>query len=278
MNSMEIIHGGTRSADAIVCNLHSHMKTTPRFLCLLSTLCLALGTGHARADATITSLPYTISSPGVYTVGSNLSVTGANGITITSDDVVVDLAGHTITGASNTQYAGVLCFTSASSNQPRRNLVVKNGTIRGFKLGVYLTGTANDKDTGAILPAVGFRVSDVTVIGSGASVERCIITELGVATATGLAAPCGIFVQGGFVVKDNYVSNLRGNNNNGSNTGIYAANGGISVTAFVLSNNVEGVDDGVIFEYGVYRNNIVTAISFPYTCTPGTTTNGGGNL
>ncbi len=56
--------------------------------------------GGATAVGTkITSLPYTISSPGFYYLTGNLSYTGSgNGITVSSDDVTLDLMGFRLSG------------------------------------------------------------------------------------------------------------------------------------------------------------------------------------
>jgi parallel beta-helix repeat protein len=72
----------------------------------------------------ITSLPYTISTSGSYYLVKNLSHTGSGtAITISANDVTLDLCGFELSGAS-----------SADGIAPggRSNVIIKNGTIRGF--------------------------------------------------------------------------------------------------------------------------------------------------
>ena len=264
--------------------------STKNSLLVVSAALLLFGAASAQADAPITSLPYTISAPGVYTVTANLSVTGSSAITVSSDNVVIDLAGHTITGTSASQFSGVLCFTGVDPFTPRRNIVVKNGIIRGFKKGIYLTGSANAPKTEELLPAEGFRVSDVTIQGSGEKgiefgicrssvIERCNITAIGGVPSGGqVSVPYGIFVQGGVLVRENFVSNLDINNGIGNNCGIYVSGGDGGAYAFVIGNKVEEVFYGLIFDKGVYRDNIIFASADPYRCDPTDTTNAGGNF
>ena len=60
----------------------------------------------ASTCTSITSLPYTISSPGTYCLGSNLAAAAAPvsndyaAITIEADDVVLDLAGRLLDGSA----------------------------------------------------------------------------------------------------------------------------------------------------------------------------------
>jgi hypothetical protein len=84
----------------------------------------------------ITSLPFTIESPGVYCLTRNLvELNGVgNAITVNADDVVLDLAGFAITGPL-TNPDNVANGVFAAN---RQNLTIYGGTIQGFRFGVLI--------------------------------------------------------------------------------------------------------------------------------------------
>ena len=80
----------------------------------------------------ITSLPFTISTPGVYYLVGNLTSTGTTAITVAADDVTLELNGFTLTGTGISGECGIY-----SNN--RQNIEIRNGTIRDFGAdGLYL--------------------------------------------------------------------------------------------------------------------------------------------
>ena len=89
-----------------------------------------------RAATVIGSLPYVITTPGVYELKSNLTANGTVGITVQAANVVINLNGFTLaqgqTGSGN-QNDGI----DISAD----NVTVRNGTISGFNSGVSLTGS-----------------------------------------------------------------------------------------------------------------------------------------
>ena len=84
----------------------------------------------ARTEHTIRKIPFTIRSPGEYTLAKDLSMS-ANDVAIKVVDtanVVVDLNGHTL---ANTGSVGVGIAVESS-----HSVTVRNGTIYGFGYGV----------------------------------------------------------------------------------------------------------------------------------------------
>ncbi len=82
----------------------------------------------------ITNLPYTISQSGSYYLASNL--TGQSfqaGITISADDVTIDLMGFTLIGGTNAD-------NGITVSGQRKNLTVKNGKLRKWNRGVNVDG------------------------------------------------------------------------------------------------------------------------------------------
>ena len=83
----------------------------------------------------ITNLPYTIGNSGSYYLTGPHSSTNS-GITVAANDVTLDLMGFTITGPSATNWPGV--FVAGGTDVMLRNIVVKNGGISQFGVGVLV--------------------------------------------------------------------------------------------------------------------------------------------
>ena len=96
--------------------------------------------GSIQAETTnctaITSVPYTITAPGIYCLTGNLetAMTRGHAITIDTNNVVIDLNGRKLGGGSAGPGTGAYGIYSMQ----RKNITIKNGTIRGFKIGVFL--------------------------------------------------------------------------------------------------------------------------------------------
>jgi parallel beta-helix repeat protein len=74
----------------------------------------------------LSQIPETIDRPATVTLAGSLTgVAGQNGITITTNDVTIDLAGHALIGV-----AGSLDGISVSGN--RTNIAIRNGAIRSW--------------------------------------------------------------------------------------------------------------------------------------------------
>lgn len=102
----------------------------------LSALVLLFGTATASACTPIVSVPVTLTTPGTYCMVSDLSIASGAAITVQANFVTIDFRGYTLSGP------GVVENTDAVSSTFRRNLIVRNGAIRGFSYGVIaLTGT-----------------------------------------------------------------------------------------------------------------------------------------
>ena len=72
-------------------------------------------------------LPFTVSNPGSFYLAANLTgAAGTNGITITTNDVTLDLNGFTLTGAGSNNGVDIV--------GKRLNVVVRNGAIRNWSI------------------------------------------------------------------------------------------------------------------------------------------------
>jgi parallel beta-helix repeat protein len=120
----------------------------------------------------ISSLPYTISAAGSYYLTGNLTA-DANGILVDANNVTIDLAGFSMIGPGSGTSYGVYM-------NGRRNVEIRNGTVRGFT-GAYPLGGGICEDTGTGHRVIGVRaVSNgrgIVLRGSGHLVKDCTIVE-----------------------------------------------------------------------------------------------------
>jgi len=250
-------------------------------------LALVIGPSFSWAVA-IDTLPYTITKSGSYTLGKDLAasatITVPNAITITANDVTLDLEGNTLSGPALDKTGQATTGISVTGTE---NVIIENGTVRGFGTGIATAATYGRIDT---VEVEGFETQGILAAGNYGSVTGC--TVLGNGNA-------GIFVEGSMVsVTNNQVQT--------NNTGILVENGAIGqqpacvisnntvvvsagtgygielgigpIGAFVLSNEVLGGDFGVYFQglggaIGVYANNTVFGATTSYQGG----TDGGGN-
>src|SRR5438105_9367158 len=83
---------------------------------------------HAFGQTIINSVPYLISTPGTYIVGSNLVYPSATGvaITIVISNVTLDLGGHFLVNSGHPS------STIGVGIHNAENITVQNGVIVGF--------------------------------------------------------------------------------------------------------------------------------------------------
>jgi hypothetical protein len=96
----------------------------------------------------ITSVPYTISAPGAYYLGGNLTTApDSTGIFITADNVTLDLMGFTLSGSGIDNFGIYM--------HDRKNVEIRNGTVSGWNTGIYEDGMG-----------LAHRVINVRVVGN----------------------------------------------------------------------------------------------------------------
>src|SRR5262245_41049205 len=129
------------------------MSTVKLAASLLVVLTVALGAVAVWAETVnctpITSLPAVITVQGIYCFTGNLdtAMTSGDAIAIIANNVVLDLNGFKLGGlaaGSGTNANGI-----AANN--RKNITIKNGTVRGFFRGINLN---NDGSQGHVVEDV----------------------------------------------------------------------------------------------------------------------------
>ena len=265
------------------------MKKRGRKL-LMAVFCLLvlmLSVATVQAETTnctaITSLPYTISTQGVYCLTGHLATNMASGnaIEITVNNVFIDLNGYKIgnLAAGNTTDAyGIYA-------NYRQNITIQNGTIRGFRMGIFLRdespyttsqGHVVENVRADMNYYVGIRVEgrgnvirDNTVVDTGGSdsidnaygilaqgpgviVEHNSVIET-VEKASGFSGSIFVGFSPGGVVWKNTVSNAAFGP--GSSRGIYFVN---SSGVFAQDNRISKMNYGIYFvtSSGKYMGNL----------------------
>ncbi|MFP5238193.1 MAG: hypothetical protein ACLGQW_00025 [Acidobacteriota bacterium] len=131
----------------------------------------------------IKSLPYTITSPGLYYLGGNLSYSAAGyAITISANDVVLDLMGFELLG--NPASHGI--------HVNNNSVVIRNGAVRGFDTGVSTAWYKYGLHLNNLRAYAGRNGFDLSV-NDFASVVGCDCSgnsEIGVALKAGLVSGC----------------------------------------------------------------------------------------
>jgi hypothetical protein len=215
-----------------------------------------IATGPPPVGTKIISLPYTITSPGYYYLGSNLSYSGGDAITVSADNVTIDLGGFSLTGPSNNNYAGVSMLS-------RSNVEVRNGTITGWAFGVV--------GNGSNLRMIGVRANGdtygINLGGTGHLIKGCMASQgsfgtgWGISIGQGTISNCivmgfskangGLNVDNGGTISGNLVLNcpsiegvyaggpttINYNSVYDSTTGIDAASGGSVIGNLVTTNS-----------------------------------------
>lgn len=216
----------------------------------------------------LATLPVTLTNAGSYYLTTNLvGAPGQNGITINADQVTLDLNGFALLGAGGS-------LNALHAPAARRNIVVRNGTIRGWaQAAVALTNS-----TGVVLEHLrveangsGLLAGDQSVVrscvvigntnlagirvGHGAVVEDCLVISnafQGVlagdraqvrrcsALANGRVGNDGIATGRGALVEQ-CVASDNGDPNGSQGGGIAVEEGSTVIGCTTMSNAVEGI-------------------------------------
>lgn len=160
-----------------------------RTLLLLAALVTGFAAMSARAETTlctqITSIPFVINTTGTYCLKSDLATnaTSGNMITINANNVVIDLNSFKLGGAGG----GPATTTVGIFANERRNVTIRNGTIRGFHTGIHLYNS-NVGQTSHLIEDVLIDLSTVRGLymfgGSGNVVRNNRISQTGSASAS----------------------------------------------------------------------------------------------
>jgi hypothetical protein len=234
---------------------------------LAALSCLGVGSAAAQTGPCvgISSLPFTITSPGSYCLATDLStpITKGAAITVAASDVLLDLRGFTLEGTAAmgaTKAAGVRAAD-------RSGVTVRNGAIRGFRVGVYLYQLAYPSPSSANV-VEDLRVSrsgdtGILASGRGTIIRRNLVYDIG--EPTGISSAAIVTGSDSVRVLDNDISRV--NNLGGQSYGILFESGDYQLAA---DNRISDVGYGIWFlnfsgPSSKYRDNITLNVLVPYT-------------
>jgi len=221
------------------------MKT--RLINLIKTLnltLLLLAAPAAWAETVnctaITALPTVITSQGVYCLTGNLTtnMTAGNAIEIQTNNVTIDLNGWKLGGqaaGAGTGAKGIFAFQ-------RKNITIKNGTIRGFYRGIFLS------DSYPYTTSQGHLIEDIRadnnirmgmhIEGRGNIVRRNQVVDTGGTTVIGSAFGIYLIGPGGRVLNNDISGTVTGS---GGGFGLYLST---ADGAVIEGNRIDDVSTG----------------------------------
>jgi hypothetical protein len=206
------------------------MKALRSFWLTASVLAAALFPGTAVLAETlnctpVTSLPAVISTQGLYCLTGNLATaqTSGDAITITANNVTLDLNGWKVGGQAAGTGTNAYGIYSAAAN-----VTIKNGIVRGFLVGIELDGR------GATVQGITADQNTnvgINVQGQGSVVQGNQVVDTGGSTVAASVPAAGIVTYGsGSLIQNNLVSGLTATGSGGE-YGIFVGNSATQSTA-----------------------------------------------
>ena len=227
------------------------MKST---LFVAATLCavIMLFSSTAQAETTqctsITTIPTTITTQGIYCLNGNLagSLAGGSAILINTNNVTIDMNGFklgNLAAGAGTEATGIYA-------SQKKNITIRNGSIRGFYFGIYLHDYSPDTtSSGHLVEDVRFdgnTTVGIFVRGTGNIIRNNQVVKTGGSTVS--ADAYGILTYGpGVRVLNNDIIDVAGSSS--PSHAIYIAPGEGSVVA---GNRISNVTSTSSHAYGVY--------------------------
>jgi len=207
----------------------------------------------------ISSVPYTISTPGSYYLTTNLNVTTGDAITITASQVTLDLNGFTIASSAGSPTGTGILLSGGNTD-----ITILNGHIlgTGFANGIY-PGGSNVRVAGV---SVSGCQNYGIILGTANStvVESCTVQNIGV---TGIQASSvshsSAYQCGGNAIVANTAENCYGNCS-GSSDGLYVG----------TANNCYGYSSS---GYGLYATTATGCYGFTASGNAGLDANNANN-
>ena len=219
----------------------------------------ALAGGVTASDTP--GFPVTLATGESYVLTSNLNAAGAPAATalLAADDVTIDLNGFEIVGphVCTGQGSGISCPNVGSGDGIGglpTNVAVKNGTVRGFGRGIWVTSRSRIEQVNVREN----RLAGISMGGRGHIVRDCVVERNGAE---------GIWVNIQSVVTGNTAT---GNGNHGircdadctirENTAVDNGGNGIQASRSVVTGNVASLNtgDGINSGSSAVTNNVIT--------------------
>jgi hypothetical protein len=239
-------------------------RSAIRTLAVLAVLGLARGAAAETLNCTpITALPFTITAKGIYclTGDLNTSINTGNALEIAASNVVLDLNGHKIAGLS----AGPSSLAAGVSVNQRQNVTIKNGTVRGFFVGIAFYDASPSVSQGNVIEDMRLDhnlFQGIYLIGHGCTVRSNQVLFTGGSTTLGANVPATAIYVGGSsnrVLDNDVVSVLK------QGTGVaYGIRITMGIDTLVVENRITRADYALFFDNGAdgkYQGNLTNTVA-----------------
>ena len=239
---------------------------------LLVMLALVLGAGQARSETVnctpVTTVPAVITSSGVYCLTGDLGTTMVSGsaIEIQTNNVVLDLNGFKLGGLG----AGSSTAAWGISAADRKNITIKNGTVRGFYQGITLGPVGSSASQGHVVEGIRAEQNWAVAIfaeGSGNIIRNNLVVETGGSTLSGQpdVSAVGIHVGGAGprVLNNDVINTFKQGAGTAKGISLSIAIGGLAV-----GNRITQADQGIVYDQfssGKYRDNLTLGVTTPFS-------------
>ncbi len=181
-------------------------------LMTLIALATALMATPAKAETiectVIDSIPFTITVQGIYCLKGHLatSLTSGNMITVATNNVTIDMNGFKLGGLA----AGAATVARGIFALDRRNITIRNGSIRGFFRGIWLKGDAANS-SGHLLEDLrldGNTFFAALVEGTGNIIRNNLVVNTGSTAISNSATGLVISSSNDSVVEGNVIASV----------------------------------------------------------------------
>ena len=116
---------------------------------------------------------YVIRNPGSYYLTENV-MSNRGGIQIWADDVTIDMMGFTLAGNGTTTYDGIGLLSL------RKNVEIKNGTVKGFNFGISQGHTESEHCRVLNVTVASNKERGISFIGKFSTIKDCVIKDNGI--------------------------------------------------------------------------------------------------
>jgi hypothetical protein len=191
----------------------------------------------------ITSLPFTITTQGIWCLNADLTtaITSGSAITVAANNVTIDCNDFKLGGLA----AGAGTTTFGIFADSRDNLNIRRCNIRGFLIGAYLLNGSGHLIEDNRFDSNTFVGIDVT--SNRSIIRRNLIIATGGSSVS--ATPSGIYSSGSVDIIDNIVNGVMAN---GTNTNAYGIQTSANPDGSISGNRVRGlVKTGTASAYGI---------------------------
>jgi hypothetical protein len=233
----------------------------------------AFEAGSIEAATPISSVPYTINSPGIYYLANNIFSHANAKITISASNVVLDLGGHTLQVSSTDECVLVSgpTFTGpetvwTGAGRGSFNVTIQNGALVNNVAGCILIEGAHGCVIDHVSAISGGMCTLFDISGANNRISNCTF-----ASGSSLQGPNGphgpasftVFLLGcGDLVENNVVTSVKSFAIGSTNTGAAG-----TTLGNVLRNNVVWSPSASISSVGIDQFDVSTGNLFPGNAT-----------